>query len=39
MLGHELGGIMAIYNKHDWFDEQAEAYELYWQTIQDKLNS
>lgn len=30
MLGHKLGGIMAIYNRHDWIDEQREAYEL-WQ--------
>ncbi|CDH18332.1 Integrase (fragment) [Xenorhabdus bovienii str. kraussei Quebec] len=29
MLGHELGGVMAVYNKHDWIDEQKEAYELY----------
>lgn len=29
MLGHELGGVMAIYNKHDWLSEQKSAYELY----------
>ncbi|HAY4576705.1 TPA: site-specific integrase [Escherichia coli] len=29
MLGHELGGVMAVYNKHDWLGEQKEAYELY----------
>lgn len=29
MLGHELGGVMAVYNKHDWMKEQKEAYELY----------
>lgn len=29
MLGHELGGVMAVYNKHDWLDEQKTAYELY----------
>jgi len=29
MLGHELGGVMAVYNKHDWIDEQRNAYELY----------
>lgn len=33
MLGHELGGIMAIYNKHDWIDEQAKAYELWCEMI------
>jgi len=37
MLGHELGGIMAIYNKHDWLDEQRKAYTLYWQTIEKLL--
>lgn len=29
MLGHELGGVMAVYNKHDWLDDQKNAYELY----------
>lgn len=29
MLGHELGGVMAVYNKHDWLVEQKEAYEKY----------
>ncbi|WP_347254347.1 tyrosine-type recombinase/integrase [Leminorella grimontii] len=29
MLGHELGGVMAVYNKHDWLDDQKKAYELY----------
>lgn len=33
MLGHELGGIMAIYNKHDWIDEQAKAYQLWSEMI------
>lgn len=33
MLGHELGGIMAVYNKHDWIEEQREAYELYAEKI------
>jgi len=37
MLGHELGGILSIYNKHDWVDEQGKAYELYWQTIKNLL--
>jgi len=37
MLGHELGGMMAIYNKHDWIDEQRLAYQLYWNEIQDNL--
>jgi len=38
MLGHELGGIMAIYNKHDWIDEQRKAYQLYWQELQTYIN-
>ena len=37
MLGHELGGIMAIYNKHDWLDEQLAGYELYWQLLEKEL--
>lgn len=37
MLGHELGGIMAIYNKHDWLDEQLVGYELYWQLLEKEL--
>ncbi|MEC6814450.1 tyrosine-type recombinase/integrase [Photobacterium toruni] len=28
MLGHELGGILAVYNKHDWLKDQLERYEL-----------
>lgn len=26
MLGHVLGGVMAVYNKHEWLNEQAQAY-------------
>lgn len=33
MLGHELGGIMAVYNKHDWIDDQLKAYELWCKMI------
>ena len=29
MLGHDLGGVLAVYNKHDWLDEQLEAYNAY----------
>ncbi|XKM12712.1 site-specific integrase [Orbaceae bacterium ac157xtp] len=29
MLGHELGGVMSVYNKHDWIIDQKAAYELY----------
>lgn len=33
MIGHELGGIMAVYNKHDWINEQSEAYEMWCEMI------
>jgi hypothetical protein len=33
MLGHKLGGVMAIYNRHDWIDEQRNAYELLYQLL------
>ncbi|MGF1878211.1 tyrosine-type recombinase/integrase [Photobacterium frigidiphilum] len=29
MLGHELGGVLAVYNKHDWLNEQLVAYDFY----------
>ncbi|MGB1199548.1 MAG: tyrosine-type recombinase/integrase [Thalassotalea sp.] len=32
MLGHSLGGILAVYNKHNWLEEQREAYEL-WENL------
>ena len=34
MLGHELQGVMAIYNKHDWLDEQRTAYTLWCDLIE-----
>lgn len=33
MLGHKLAGIMAVYNRHDWINEQREAYELWYKLI------
>ena len=33
MLGHAMRGVMAVYNKHDYIDDQKEAYELYWSEI------
>lgn len=33
MLGHVLGGVMAVYNKHDWIEEQLKAYEFYHELI------
>lgn len=35
MLGHELGGVMSVYNKHDWIDEQRLAYELWCSMIKE----
>jgi integrase len=32
MLGHSLGGILAIYNKHDWINEQRKAY-IMWEKL------
>jgi integrase len=29
MLGHSLGGILAVYNKHNWLNEQREAYGVW----------
>jgi integrase len=37
MLGHSLGGILEVYNKHDWLEEQSDAYELYWKKIESLL--
>ncbi len=34
MLGHVLGGVMAVYNKHDWLSEQEKAYALWAEKIQ-----
>ncbi|EKK6949532.1 site-specific integrase [Salmonella enterica] len=33
MLGHELGGVLSVYNKHEWIAEQKIAYELYAEKI------
>jgi integrase len=37
ILGHELQGIMAIYNKHDWIEEQRKAYELWCDIIDEAI--
>lgn len=29
MMGHDLGGVMAVYNKHDWLEEQRKGYEIF----------
>tara|TARA_B100000700_G_C14979008_1_gene825385 strand:- start:355 stop:1347 length:993 start_codon:yes stop_codon:yes gene_type:complete len=33
MLGHSLGGVLAVYNRHDWINEQKEAYDLWYQLV------
>jgi integrase len=38
MLGHSLGGILEVYNKHDWLEEQRYGYELYWNKIKNLLS-
>ena len=38
MLGHLLGEVMTIYNKHDWLDEQREAYQLNWESNEKALD-
>lgn len=37
MLGHDLGGVLAVYNKHDWLAEQRAAYELYAERIFEQI--
>ncbi|MGR5116688.1 tyrosine-type recombinase/integrase [Photobacterium damselae] len=37
MLGHELGGVLAVYNKHNWLKEQLERYELYAEKLDSNL--
>ncbi len=37
MLGHELVGVMAIYNKHDWLPEQKVAYEMFADALFDQV--
>lgn len=37
MLGHALSGVMAVYNRHDWLEDQRAAYELWWSVLQKAL--
>ncbi|MGL5468654.1 MAG: tyrosine-type recombinase/integrase, partial [Shewanella sp.] len=39
MLGHRMAGVMAIYNLHDWIDEQREAYELWDKKLMEAVKS
>ncbi|MFA0690593.1 tyrosine-type recombinase/integrase [Vibrio splendidus] len=37
MLGHELVGVMSVYNKHDWLNEQKEGYEKFADALFEQL--
>lgn len=39
MLGHALQGVMAVYNKHDWLEEQRAAYGLWCELLQDAIQN
>ncbi|MCW8332011.1 tyrosine-type recombinase/integrase [Photobacterium sp. SDRW27] len=39
MLGHELGGVLAVYNKHYWLEDQMVAYERYTDKLTDYLDT
>lgn len=39
MLGHVLGGVFAVYNKHDWLEEQAQAYDTWADLIKLSVDS
>ncbi|WP_351122706.1 integrase arm-type DNA-binding domain-containing protein [Shewanella sp. T24-MNA-CIBAN-0130] len=34
MLGHKLPGIQSIYDHHDYLEEQAKAYKIWWNKLQ-----
>lgn len=34
MLGHKLSGIKSIYDHHDYLEEQAKAYKIWWKKLQ-----
>lgn len=38
MLGHAMRGVMAVYNKHDYINDQKKGYELYWHHIVKSIN-
>jgi integrase len=39
MLGHVLGGVMGVYNKHDWLEEQLKGYNLWASLIKDAISN
>ncbi|MCL1041405.1 integrase arm-type DNA-binding domain-containing protein [Shewanella marisflavi] len=34
MLGHKLDGVQSIYDHHDYLEEQAKAYKVWWHKLQ-----
>ncbi|WP_340678515.1 integrase arm-type DNA-binding domain-containing protein [Paraglaciecola sp.] len=38
MLGHVLGGVMGVYNKHDWLKEQLAGYNLWAELIENEIS-
>jgi integrase len=34
MLGHKLPGIQSVYDHHDYLEEQAKAYQIWWHKLQ-----
>lgn len=34
MLGHKLDGVQSIYDHHDYLEEQAKAYKVWWHRLQ-----
>jgi hypothetical protein len=39
MLGHVLGGVMGVCNKHDWLDEQLKGYNLWASLIKEAISN
>lgn len=33
MLGHKLGGVWQVYDRHDYLEEQRAAYDAWWQKL------
>ena len=34
MLGHSLGGVVHVYDQHDYLDEQGQAYDAWYRMLQ-----
>lgn len=39
MLGHKLPGVWMTYDKHDYLEEQAEAYKKWWERLEEIIGS